>query len=148
MLNARQRKFVSLYVDGPDAFNAKKCGVQAGYSESSIPTVMRSPRVQDEIASRTLALQVRFQITGDDVRNGLARIAFHPLGGSEGGPSYSEQKEALVALGKSLGLFSETTLHVGVSLAELLAAAKEREAALPPAQVPERLRLIQGGRAT
>lgn len=126
-LNAQQRRFVDHYLVD---WNAKAAAGRAGYSlkNDSIGTrLVHDPMVSDEIRRRCLAVQMRLEMNGDDIRRGFARIATDPREVSAGGPSYEARISALRELGKLLGLYtSKIEVRGSITLVDLLAAAEQR----------------------
>lgn len=147
-LTDKQQRFVDAYIDGPNAFHATRCAVDAGYSEKAAKKygseVMRKPHVRAEINRRCLEAQVRLEVTGDHIRQGFAQIAFDPRDVAAGGPDRVERMTALDRLAKLFGLYIEKHVFTGATLEQLLALAEEREKTLPAPTPP--LRLIEGGK--
>jgi len=149
-LNVRQKRFIFLYLHGPNAFDAMQCAWQAGYKETDRAAgcrALRLPKIAKEINRRLVEEQLQLEYKAEHIRNGFALIAFDPRESKAGGPSRGERMEALRELGKLMGLYVEKTIHADVSLEQLLRAAGEREKLMPPAEKPPSLRIIDGDAA-
>lgn len=144
-INGKQLRFVEEYLVD---FNGQAAARRAGYCERDSRAgnrLLKIPKVRAEINRRCVAAQVRLQITGDDVRQGFAQIAFDTRLEGAGGPTRMEKMFALDRLAKMFGLYQfERPPAFGSSLEQLLAAASALESSLPPATPP--LRLVQGGK--
>ena len=127
-----QRRFVAEYLTD---FNARQAAIRAGYSGKNTAvgvTLLNTPLVDAEIRRQCLKIQVRLEITGDDVRRGFARIATDPRQESEGGPSYMARIKALRELGLLMGLYkNEIHIKGEFTLVDLLLAADASSLAVP-----------------
>jgi hypothetical protein len=142
-LSVRQKRFVWHYLTRPTLFDACKAAELAGYKgQYAGYSVLRVPKVKKEINRRCAEMELRMEWDIDRLLGVFERIAFDPRDEKEGGPSRSERMTAATKLGETRALFKDAKLNVTSSLAELLAIAKAREAALPPAEPPPRLRLV------
>lgn len=131
-LNARYRRFVEHYLVH---FNATQAAGEAGFSlkNRAIGTkLVQHPLISDEIRRQCLAIQVRLEMTGDDIRRGFARIATDPRDQHMGGPSYEARIMALRELAKLFGMYTQK-IHVtgSVTLVDLLLAADRKAEELP-----------------
>lgn len=135
-LSPQQRRFVDEYLID---FNAQHAADRAGYSTRSAGVGTRlqhDPHIAAEIQRRCLAVQVRLEMNGDDIRRGFARIATDPRGVIDGGPSFEARISALRELGKLLGLYtSKIEVRGSITLVDLLAAADQRMAEVTTPQV-------------
>jgi hypothetical protein len=130
-LNPQQRRFVDEYLID---FIATAAAARAGYSTkdtSGANRLMQIPQVVDEINRRCLRIQARLEMTGDDIRRGLARIATDPREQAAGGPSYEARIMALRELAKLFGMYTQK-IHVtgSLTLVDLLLAADRKTAEL------------------
>lgn len=144
-LNHKQRRFIAEYfID----FNASGAAIRAGYSQNNTSVgwdLLHNPAIMAAIQRRCVDSLARLEITGDDIRQGFAQIAFDPRDSLGGGPTRMERLIALRELGRLHGLYIEKHVFTGATLEQLLAAAADQEKQLPPATPP--LRLISGGKS-
>jgi len=132
-LSPRHRRFVEEYLID---FNATRAAERAGFSitnKSIGLNLTRNPEISDLIRKRCLDVQVRLEMSGDDIRRGFARIATDPRSPLEGGPNYTERIAALRELGKLLGLYTQKLeVRGSITLVDLLAHVDEKAKTLPP----------------
>lgn len=135
-LTQQQRRFVAEYMCDFDGQNAAE---RAGYSvkNTGIGThLMQNPVILDELRRRCLAAQHRLEMTADDVRSGLARIATDPREPKDGGPSWDARINAWVQIAKLLGMYTHKIQVTGsLTLVDLLLAADAKVVAEQPATV-------------
>lgn len=148
-ISPKMAAFVEHYLYGTDdvRFNAMRSAEKAGYSIKSRAAgnhLLRKPPIARAIRRFVIESQARLDVTGDDIRNGLAHIAFSTVKPQDGGPSWRDRTAAFDKLAKILGLYHEHHIFTGMTLEQLLAQAGKIEATLPPAPVP--LRLVNGGK--
>jgi phage terminase small subunit len=136
-LSVQQRRFIAEYLVD---FNALHAAGRAGYSikNTGVGThLLALPQVATEIETRCLKIQAKLEVTGDDVRRGLARIATDPRMEAAGGPSFRDRILAWKELGKLLGLYTHKIQVTGsLTLVDLLLAA-ERKAEADQASITQ-----------
>lgn len=147
-LTPKQRRFCEEYCYGERAYEIFHAAERAGYKGGSTGyRVIRLKVVQDEIQRLLLTRRLKWKYQKADLENVHATIAFDPREPAKGGPSNIERMKAAVHLAQLNGWLIERTQHeVGPNLAELLAQAGRIEATMPKPEVPERLKLLQGGK--
>lgn len=123
-LNARYRRFVAEYMID---FNGTAAAGRAGFSlkNRAIGTkLIQHSMIADEIRRQCLAVQVRLEMSADDIRRGFARIATDPRDEHTGGPSYEARIKALRELGKLFGMYTNKIQVTGsLTLVDLLLMA-------------------------
>lgn len=109
--------------------------------------LMQRPAIAAELERQIREVQVKLQVSGDDIRQQFAKIAFDPRKPAKGGPTTVERLMALDRLSKIYGLYINKHVFTGATLEQLLSEADKLEDDLGPAMPPPRLRLIDGGRS-
>jgi Terminase small subunit len=107
-LNPRQQRFVAEYLVD---LNATQAAIRAGYSPRTAAAIghenLRKPEIAAAVASARNELTECTEVTIETVVAELARLGFARLGEP---PSAAVKHDALVSLGKHLGMF--TNRHV------------------------------------
>jgi phage terminase small subunit len=107
-LNPRQQRFVAEYLVD---LNATQAAIRAGYSSRTAAAIghenLRKPEIAAAVASARNELTERTEVTIESVVAELAKLGFARLGEP---PSAAVKHDALVSLGKHLGMF--TNRHV------------------------------------
>jgi phage terminase small subunit len=108
MLTAKQLRFVAEYLVD---LNATRAAIRAGYSPKTAGVIgyenLKKPQIAAVIAKAQAQLAERTEVTIETVVAELARLGFARLGEP---PSAAVKHDALVSLGKHLGMF--TNRHV------------------------------------
>lgn len=140
-LHPRHMRFVSEYMID---FDKNAAARRAGYSKSDpscgFKLMARYPQIVEEVERQCLKIQIRLELSADDVRRGIARIATDPRDVAAGGPSFRDRLAAWVELGKLFGMYQHKIQVTGsLTLVDLLLAADKqtREIAVLPAPVAE-----------
>lgn len=134
-LNPRYARFVGEYLID---FNAAAAASRAGYSAKNNSVgqrLMNTPAIAAEVELRCAKIQAKLEVTADDVRRGLARIATDPREERAGGPSFRDRILAWRELAKLFGMYTQK-IHVtgSITLVDLLLAADRKIAELPAAE--------------
>jgi hypothetical protein len=110
----------------------------AGYSSTNTAPIriLKIPMVEKEIIRRCLKIVPNLEMSGNDVRRGLSRIASDPRSPAAGGPTHVARTKALRELGLIHGLYTNKIQVTGsLTLIELLMGASS---APPPVAEPAR----------
>lgn len=124
-LSFKQLKFVEAYI-GAAEFNCAEAARMAGYSSTNTAPIriLSIPLVEKEIIRRCLKIVPNLEMTGNDVRRGLARIASDPRSPAAGGPTHVARTKALRELGLIHGLYTNKIQVTGsLTLIDLLLGA-------------------------